>query len=520
MGKLLNLAGIIVFSALLAACGGGSGGDGSAPAAAGGGVTAPQTATLGIVITDTPDSGYDEAIATITDIELHCDSGKQDVFSGSMVVDLFKLRDFVELVNVADNVAPDTCGKIRLQLSSLVLIKRDGDGNMDEQVDAHLAGNGKIDLKPEIKFVIAPGEVLFLTLDFDVNKSMKMTETGNGKVIVRPVIFVRVGTAPGFKEGITRVSGEITRINEAPSALLLCTADLMATPLGTDNPDVRERCVKVAIADNTGVFGSDGLPVRPSALQVGDIVTVVGKLGLPDDAPIPVPLSGSASDADSDSDSDSDGDGGGSRPPLQFVLNAIVIEIGAPGTFASIRGQLESTISEEDQYEFLVAPRQGFAPDSMLLGQLYPSSRIINTDGNDVDRAALGAGDGALVDGVVMLTNAEGANDTLRTALMLVRGGASIPEPDEEVLLGKVLSVDERAQEVTIATEAGDRCVLADDATVLFFVEEKSGEISLVEGKISELREGAIVVNFGVEDIGGCFDADTIISRAEPVSID
>lgn len=524
MKKLLSYAGILSISILLAACGGGGG---AAPAAddpgAGGGASAPETATLGIVITDNHDERYDEAIATITGIELLCDDGKQTVFSDTMVVDLFKLRDFVELVNIADDIQPDTCDKIRLHLSSLVLIKRDDDGNIEEQVDAHLAGNGKMDLKPDGDIVIAPGAVLFVTLDFDVDKSLKITETGNGKVIVRPVIFVRVGTVPGFKEGITRVSGEITRINEAPDAFLLCMVDLMATPSGSTNPDVAERCVKTAIKDDTGVFGSDGLPIRPSALAIGDLVTVVGTLALPDDDPVIQPVPSSASDADSDSnadsdsDSDSDSDGGGSRPPLQFVLNAIVIEVGAPGTFASIRGQLESEINEDAQYQFLVSSQQGFAPDTMLLGQLYPTSRIINPKGVDVDPSTLGAGDGALVDGIVVLTDAEGENDTLRTALMLVRGeGTTPPELEEEVLVGKVLGVDERAQEVTIATDKGDRCVLADDAAVLFFVEDTEGNVEIVEGKITDLQDGAIVVNFGVEDVGGCFDADTIISRAAP----
>jgi len=523
--KLLSLTGILIFSALLVACGGGGGGAApaaDAPGIGGGGSTAPQTATVGIVLTDSPVGGYCEAIATITDITLIGENGQQDVYSGSMVVDLLRLRDFVELVEVADNVEPDTFSKIRLQLSSLVLNKCDADGNVDESIDAKLAGNGKIDLKPEQAIEIAAGEVLFLTLDFDMNKSLKITETGNGKVIVRPVIFVKAGTVPGFKDGITRVSGEITRINETPDAFLLCTADLMATPLNSDNTGIGERCVKVEIKDDTGVFGSNGEPVRPSALAVGDLVTVVGTLGLPDGKPIPEPLATltSHNNGDSDSDSDSDSDGGnGERPPLQFVLRAIVVEIGAPGTFASLSGELQSGVDDSDQYQFLVGSGQGFAPDTMLLGQLYPTSRIIDSEGNDVDRALLKEGDGAVADGVILLSDVEGESDTLRTALMLVRardGMPMPPEPEEEVLVGKVLGVNPDEQIVNISTGDGDRCVLAEDAAVLFVFENKEGDIEGIEGKITDLNEGAIVVNFGAEDIGGCFDANTIVSRAAP----
>ena len=69
---------------------------------------------------------------------------------------------------------------------------------------------------------------------------------------------------------------------------------------------------------------------------------------------------------------------------------------------------------------------------------------------------------------------------------------------------------------MNISTGDGDRCVLAEDATVLFVFENKEGDIEVIEGKITDLNEGAIVVNFGAEDIGGCFDANTILSRAAP----
>lgn len=305
------------------------------------------------------------------------------------------------------------------------------------------------------------------------------------------------------------MSGEITRIDATPTAFLLCVNDVMATPRHDENPDVRERCVKTNIKDDTGVFGPDGQPVRTNVLKVGALVTVVGKLGLPDDRPIPLPEPVGG---------DSDGDDGETppKPPLQFVLDAIVIEIGAPGTFATIRGELRSEIVD-NMYRFLVGGEWGIDPDTVLKGRLYPTSRIIDSRGEDVDPSTLGDGDGAKVDGVVIQSEVEGEVDTLRTALMIVRGGDGVPGPglQERVLVGKVLSVDENIEQVRVATGEGDRCVLADDATVLFIV-EVDGRIEIVEGKISELGERELIVNFGLEDAGGCFDANTIISRSAP----
>jgi len=509
MNRLFSLTGILFISALLVACGGGG---------SGGTVSdAPQTATLGIVLTDNDTDDYCEAIATVTAIELIGENGKQPVYEGSLVVDLLKLRDFVELVEIADDVQPGTISKIRLLLSSLVLSTCDADGNVVEPpITAKLVGNGKIDILPDQKIDILPGAVLFITLDFDVDKSLKITERGgSGKPpIVRPVIFVKAGIRPGFKDGLTRVSGEITRIDATPTAFLLCVNDLMATPQGGETSAVAERCVKTNINEDTGVFDSDGLPVRPDALadelEIGTLVTVVGKLGLPDDQPIPAP-EGAAAVRDSDSDDGSELP----EPPLQFVLDAIVIEIGAPGTFATIRGQLKSEIID-DMYRFLVGGDQGFDPDTVLKGQLYPTSRFIDSQGDDVDPLTLGDGDGVLVDGVVIRSAVEGEVDTLRTALMIVRGDEGGPGPDEDVLIGRVLGVDEDVEQVRVATGAGDRCILADDTTVLFIV-EVGGSVEIVEGKISELGEGETIISFGVEDAGGCFDANTIISPSAPL---
>jgi len=83
---------------------------------------------------------------------------------------------------------------------------------------------------------------------------------------VRPVIFVRAGSVPGCKDGITRVTGQITRINETPDSLLLCTIDLMSTPSGVENPDVGERCVKGTIAG----LAEGALVVDFGAEDVGD----------------------------------------------------------------------------------------------------------------------------------------------------------------------------------------------------------------------------------------------------------
>jgi hypothetical protein len=438
-------------------------------------------------------------------------------------------------------VKPDVISKIRLCLSSLVLIKHGDEGGDDEKDVVDLVANGKMDLVLTEKVVILPGEKYYASFDFDMDKSLKIIETGNGKIKVRPVIFVHIGRLPGFKSGLTRVFGEITRLAEDFSVLQICSDRLMATPLGMDDEvNFPERCVKVVLDERTGVFGPDGLPVRVGTLMIGDPVTIVGFLGLEDEngeGPTPKLLTlddsrlmkkdsdhDSDSHGDSDSDSDSDSDGG-DRPPLpdlDFVLRAIVIEGGPMGTFARIRGQLKSAVMADDTYGFQVAPSQGFGPETLLLGQLYPTSRIFKFDGTEIRRQELMAGDGALVDGVLILNERpepmepelqeEEEPNTLRSAFMLVRLDDGT-EPEEKTLVGKILTLDEMDQSMMVATPGGDRCLLADDALILFLIENDEDALDVVKGTFEDLMADTAVVAFGVEDIGGCFDADFIVSK-------
>ena len=251
MNQSLSSALLAAAYLTLAACGGGGGGTG--------GVAAPaQFATVGIALTDAPTGDVDEALATITSIELLGEDGKVVLFSGVETIDLLRLADYSELFAVSDQVPAGTYSKIRLQLSSLELIRRNEDGTIAETIDAKLVGNGKIDLNPRGPFFVAAGATLVITLDFDVKKSLKITETGNGRVIVRPVIFVDIANglpAPG----LTRIHGEILGIN-ANGELRLCQSALISSSDEDRQHEEDGRCVLVTTDAATGIFGDDGLP--------------------------------------------------------------------------------------------------------------------------------------------------------------------------------------------------------------------------------------------------------------------
>ena len=239
----LGITAAVAAALTLTACGGGGGGSAAAPA------PSDTTATVGVLITDAPVGQWDEAIATITSVTLIGDDGQVELFSGSQTLDLLKLADFSELFAVSDDVPAGRYSKIRLQLSDLVLNDINPDtGNVIDSERPQLVGNGKIDLNPRNSFVLAGGDVVFIELDFDMEKSLKITETGNGKLIIRPVVFVDIRTERP-QGRLSRVHGEITEIDPLTGDFRLCQTvyvsqwddDGTDDSIGDERPPLRHR---------------------------------------------------------------------------------------------------------------------------------------------------------------------------------------------------------------------------------------------------------------------------------------
>ena len=328
MKKFFTALYIVLLTATLTACGGGGSSDGS-----GGSV---QPASVSLILTDASIEEWDQALATITSVELIGDDERHVLFEGEETVDLLQLRDFTEVFTVDETVLPGTYEKIRLRVSSLLLVKLDDEGFVEEEREAELVANGKIDLNPRGDIEILPGDVLFITLDFDMDKSFKLIETGNGRLKVRPVIFVRIGTEPGFRS-LARVRGVIDMLSDDLDGFLLCQTEIVAQPLSHDDDDddngdddngddgsddANEGCLRVVVDADTGVFDINGLPLDPLLLEVGDPVTVIGRLGRRMDDPEIQPVS---VDDDDDYDDDDNGEDydDGSHEPFAGVCHRI-----------------------------------------------------------------------------------------------------------------------------------------------------------------------------------------------------
>lgn len=477
MHRMFRLLTTICCLLALASCGGGGGGSASVQP-----LDAP--ATVGILITDAPVGRWDEAIATITSVRLLGDNGQVTLFSGSQTLDLLKLGDFSELFAVSDNVPPGRYNKIRLQLSDLVLNDLDPTtGAVLESIQPQLVGNGKIDLNPQGSFNLAPGDIVVVELDFDMAKSLKITETGNGKIIIRPVVFVNIRTdRPDGR--LSRIHGEISRIDTVSGTFVLCQTEF-ASRWDDDTvyamPDFGSRhCLRVSTDDATGIFGENGLPETFADLMIGEEATVIGRLqAMPDAGPL-------------------------HEDDYPLVLDAYVVEEGPLGTYARIRGVTASTVSgSTNRFNLDVAPGQGFVTDAPLPVQLFSSSRIFNRAGVELDTADILTGLNALVDGVLVV----GADDFIRSPLVILDEGITAPEVAIE---GDIVSVNATAKTLLVNDGTMDRCINAEAASI-FLVSDDDG-FSSSRGTLIDLRPGQDVAIFGTERIDGCLVADTILA--------
>jgi len=477
MTRITRIGLVAVLALGLAACGG-SGESNSG--AANTNSLPPTPATVGILITDAHGTHWDQAFATITSIELLGeDDYRQVIFSGSETVDLLSLPDYFELFAVADDVFPGEVEKIRLQVQLLELVDIDDMGNEIERVATTLVGNGKIDIKPRSPIAIAGGDMIFIELDFDMEKAFKTTETGNGRIIVRPVIFANV-TTDGSSERLTRVYGTVRSVNT--DDFILCQTALYVNhdDDDDDDDDDEERCIVVTADAMTGVFNEDGMPVTFADVAPMSVLTAVGFLRHIDDDEL---------DVDDDVEDD-------------FLLDAVTLEFG--DNFERFVGTAEGPVAG-DLFGLLLAPGQGFQTDTVIATQLFASTRIFTKAGIEVDLLSIDQDVDAVVDGVIAL-GAPDSDDILRAALVVLDLDVSA---GADVLRGDVTSVDPNGGRLQLLVGTEDRCIDTSSADI-FLISTSDGFASEL-GAITDLAAGMRADAFGAESAGGCFIATEVL---------
>ena len=447
--KRWGLPVVLVFLALvLAGCGGGSGTGAS---------TTAGTGNVAILITDDPTQVYTEIYVTITEISLipreeAADSQPSILFEGEETLDLLQLRDYAELFTVAEGVAVQDYEKVRLSVSSVVLIDSLADPPL--AVEAKLPG-GKIDLVPDGPLAVTEDSTLYLEIDIDARNSVLIVEAGTGELIFRPVAFVRTyeEAAPDLDNGdaapdedetesaddgpLISVSG-LLRVDPS-DRLLVCPSDQAA----------QMACVRLRLEDDSAVFDSTGAVVGTEALVVGARLIAMGMLARdPDDG--------------------------------RRVLDVLSAVLGTRPTIGTRGGTAAGAVDEEGL--FVLRNDRSVA--------LVPETPVVNPAGTRLGPDAIVDGQGMTIMGVV------GA-DPLAATLVVLRGDRNGAEDEGQgepldgeagapvtALQGELVSVEEGGV-LQVEVEGATRWVrLADDGMLVI-----SGRGSVGSGALEQLAD-------------------------------
>jgi hypothetical protein len=336
----------------LSACGNGNGGgSGVASESASGG-----TGSVAVLITDAPDSEFDEINVTATRIELLSEAGRVTIFEGEKTFNLLELSEVSKFFVLAEGVPAGPYDKVRMTLSDLELVRKNDQGDVIETFHPKLPGNGKLDLNPRMPFLVEAGAILLLEIDMDAKKSIHIVATASDKYQFRPVVFVRILDSSVLGK-IIRLEGTVDGAPGDDEFKLCLNGDAGL-------------CVEVHVDAGTALFDDQADPIGFDALGDGDSVIVYARFRPDNGSPPDDPDDGAEND---------------------FDVDALVIEVGAPGTFVALTGTAVAA-PVSNMFTFTIDPAQaGLDAGADVQVELQTATRIFSKEGDALDAGAITA---------------------------------------------------------------------------------------------------------------------------------
>ncbi|GMQ88629.1 MAG: hypothetical protein BMS9Abin09_0058 [Gammaproteobacteria bacterium] len=517
LSSLFRIFAVPVISVFLFACGGGGGGSNGGGSVAT--LSPAGTGTVTLLVTDAPNDDFNAINLTVIKAELLSDSGSVTLFSGEKTFDLLQLANVTEIFSVT-HIAPGTFNKIRLTLTKVELVKKDG-----TRVFPKLPGNGKLDLNPRGSFVVTAGATVLIQLDMDAEMSVKPVSTGQGEEYeFRPVVFVKIVTDK-FGTKLVRLRGTVNNLDALAGTFEICRIEVQGLFLDDDDKDGKPYCVMVDTAQApASFFDINGDPTNIDNLEKGDIVTAVGRFAF-DGVTIASSKSkedGDDGSKDSNSHDDNSSDGSSNDDDSSDDNNdrrkmVLIAEVVWQGDFVAVNGTARSEVTTDTDkgtwFKFEVLPGQGYVFGAPIPVILQDGTKLFSRAGLPLDSTAIQDGVRAKVDGVFQ----DKLND-LKAALITLDVKAT-----QLQLIGTIGTVADDFSSMTLLTDIGDRCVLIDTRTSGTQIFETSlgddDTIQFDQMAASDLKSGQMANVFGDSDITGCLKAETIIYEVEGATI-
>lgn len=371
--RILLLLVSLVCVLLLAACGGSD----SASVRAGG-----EGASVSVLFTDAPVDEMSKIEVGITSVELLGHEQQLTIFTSDppKIFDLLSLTGESAYLGTGDHVPAGCYEKIRLEIDFIQLFFKD-DRDPVLLTGNELTANGKLDLNPGGTFCLVDGEHVAIQLDMDA-KALHIVETGNGKYIVRPQVFVDI-LRDDVSGKLLRLSGQVEEIVGEQLAFLLCPPVVKTSSL--QKPRTVTECIEVGTSMAT-IFDTNGDAVTLSALSIGTNVEVLGRLRL-------------------------------LGPPTVFevarAFDAVLVEVG---TYQKLSGSLAVEPDALGIFSLTLDPGQGFTDKTVLNALLTEDTRIFNCQGEPLLASDLMIGQNLLLDGIY-----DSEAQILKTALIIAQ---------------------------------------------------------------------------------------------------
>lgn len=466
---------LMLFSVVLVSCGSGSISTGG------------QSGSVALLLTDAATDDFAEVNVTITRAELLSDTLKVTILSTTKTVDLLNLQAETTLFALSSGVPAGWYSKIRLYVSDVELVKKDG-----TKIYPKLPGGWKIDLNPQQAFYIKPGGTLLLQVDLDADKSIHVVKTGvEDKYIFRPVVFINI--LKGNERGkLLRLYGEVRNIDTPGGKFDLCPPQTVYRAAYTTTDKVLDAqhdvttCVPVYASPGTSFFDTNGDPAAFGDLTENDLVTAVGNIRIDT---MTTAAAGSALDV--------------------MGLDAVVIEWGK---FLRLDGTVTTLPdSTTGEFDLELSTGQGFPTGTVLTVALQSGTKVYSKTGVELTEGDIEVGLKARIDGVLALST--GSPDILKAALaILYRHPLLALDKIEGMIMN--LNAPGRYFDLYDPSTTVTECVEVAPTARIFLITAAGSSYTSDEIPLGDLSDTQTVQAYGdfTTSSSGCFTADTILA--------
>ncbi|HWO57582.1 MAG TPA: DUF4382 domain-containing protein [bacterium] len=222
-----------------------------------------------LLMHDAPVDDFKEVWLTVESVTM-IGADADSAAGGEVVLDNAVRMDFLALDSVAQvlaaaEVAAGSYSKIRFQVSDPEFVRDDDSVFAGE--DIHLVANGHVDINTQGNLIVVGNEVTVISLDLDLDNSIQINQTGNGRYILRPQIFV---------DGDTDGDAQIIIDGAVISSVDLGTGIVTVTTSGAES----DTTITVLTDSETEILAVGGLAIPLASLLTGSTVDIVGTIDL------------------------------------------------------------------------------------------------------------------------------------------------------------------------------------------------------------------------------------------------